>query len=63
MTDLPRAPHDLTHLRSFMGKWVALDERNRVCGVGHSLNQAFTEATTRGYHKPTMYLVGDDPHV
>lgn len=54
-------PIDLTHTSRFTGKWVCLDEKNRVCGVGVTAREALYEAEGRNYKMPTLLFVNPNP--
>lgn len=56
-------PIDLTHTSKFVGNWVCLDEKNRVCGVGKTVQEALDDATKRNYKMPTMMFVNKEPRI
>ena len=59
--EAPPKPTDLTHVGRFVGKWVCLDEKNRVCGVGETLQEALDDAEKRNYKMPTVIFVNKEP--
>jgi len=54
-------PTDLTHTSRFKGKWVCLDEKHRVCGVGSTTQEALDDAEKKNYRMPTIMFVMKEP--
>lgn len=51
---------DLTHIGNFRGMWICLDEQNRVCGVGTTVETAMADAKTRNYQRPALFYVEEN---
>lgn len=54
---------DLTHIAPFVGKWIALDEQDRICGVGETPGEAMAEAKSRNYARPLLMFVSEYPPI
>ena len=53
-------PIDITHTSRFPGKWICLDEKNRVCGIGNTTQEALDDAEKRNYKMPTIMFVSKE---